>query len=331
MATKYASASGNWSTMTWWTTSGGSTATTAPGAGDDADLNGKSVTLNQDVACAAIVGNGTLTVSGSRAITANIGSATSGFGISSLSYQSLTITGNVYAGNNSWRIQAGAGSTLAITGNVYGQSTRAVTVAHSTASCTINGNLYGSTTAGWVAMEADAGTVTINGNVIGGSVGNAIALFMDSPGASVTINGDVSNPGGGDNAHTISIKFGTVTVNGNVSGRASVAATTTYAIYGNSFANTINVNGTVTAGNIDQTTGGVQYVAAAIVVCKSSTLNLTGSLVDYSKASAVVIAGGTFNYTPTNQQTATLGGKTMYPMAGAVAPLHGGLLGGDVL
>ena len=61
--------------MTWWTTSGGTTTTSAPTTGDDADTNGKTVTVDQAVTCDNIVGTGTLAITGNRTVTANLGGA----------------------------------------------------------------------------------------------------------------------------------------------------------------------------------------------------------------------------------------------------------------
>lgn len=239
MATKYANATGNWSTMTWLDAPAGS-ATTAPGSGDDVDLNGKTVTVDQTVTVLSIIGAGTLAVSGNQTINAVCGSAGAAWGCTlNGASQTVTVNGAVTAGITNHRLTvSGASTVLNVTGTV-----------------TAGGAVRG--------ITAMAGTIGIVGNVAGGG-GNGVV----NNGATITVSGNVTAPGAGVGYNHLA---GTTTITGNV-------------------------------------TGG----SASGLSISSGTVNLTGTLTD-GTASAYTKSGGTFNYTPTTSQTATIGGKVMYP------------------
>lgn len=226
MATKYASATGNWSTMTWWTTSGGSTTTTAPGVGDDANLNGFAVTIDQNVTCDKIVGAGSMPISSSRTITAQMGDAASTWGSNSQitgagtvvnfigefvatsrttigfavnTGATVNVTGNVSgatpnAGNNP--TLRNVGGTLNITGNIVGGTYQTQTtqyaVQHTSGTTTIIGNVTGGTTANLAssAILITTGTVNVTGNIVdatASAVSKAGGTLNYTPTASQTV------------------------------------------------------------------------------------------------------------------------------------------------
>ncbi len=193
MATKYANSSTNWSTMTWLDAPAGST-TTAPTTGDDADLNGKTVTIDQTVTCDNIVGAGTLAVSGSRTINANVGNASAAFSCTLTASQTVTVNGNVVGGTTASKITVnGASTTLNVNGNVVGGAgsvVRAITA--TTGTVNVVGNL--STVSNANAMLAGGATVTITGNV-NGSVGTVAALNINA--GTVTVTGNLVDGGAG--------------------------------------------------------------------------------------------------------------------------------------
>jgi hypothetical protein len=253
VATKYLSATANYSTAAWLDAPAGS-ATTAPGTSDDVDINGKTLTVDQNVTVANIVGTGTLIISGNRTINANVGSDTSAFGV-----------GNI-----------GAGQTVVINGNVRGGT--ATKLSCNGGPLTINGNAFGGTSVNVRALTPiGSGVVNLNGDATGGSAGFAHAISMT--GGTLTHTG-ILIAGSNATSHGLSISSGTATITGGATGSGSVGS-----------------NG------FNQTGG---------------TVALTGNLVDGSVGTAFGKTGGTFNYTPTSTNTATIGGKVMYPTAGSV-------------
>lgn len=271
--------------MTWWTTSGGSTTTSAPTTGDDADLNSKTVTIDQAVTCDNIIGAGTLAMSGSRTINASLGSSASSF-VASWTSVTTTINGNIIGGTQAAAmLQTGNPSTTNITGNMTGGST-------SNSVMTIP---FGS-------------IVTITGSVTSGTNGVGSTIALSSGGNSLTVNGNLIA------ITQLAIQqsgTGTVTINGSVTGGTTLSNNSPAGVTINS--GTLIIVGTVSGGS---GTPNAQGHTPAGVVCRGGTTTIIGSLVDVSGASAVERCGGTFNYTPTNSQTATIGGKTLYPTAG---------------
>jgi hypothetical protein len=237
LATKYANATGNWSTMMWLDAPAGSV-TTAPGVGDDADLNSKTVTIDQDVTLDNIVGAGALAISGNRTINANLGNSAATF--------SFTI-------NNGSLVAA-------INGNIQASSTANIVrvTVYNVSSLVITGNITGGT--GSSGMRVAGGSVSVVGNVTGGVTGTA------SSGSGIGHDG------------------GSLTITGTVTGGSGTGTDLRFAGHG------------VT------NTGG--------------TLTLTGSLVDTNISAICNSASATFNYTPGDSDTVTIGGTTMYPTGG---------------
>lgn len=176
MATKYLSATASLSVAVWWTTSGGSTTTTAPGIGDDANLNGKTLTVDQAFTCDNIVGTtGAMAVSGSQTINANIGNAASGFSSTLSAAQTVTINGNVIAGLTASRINvSGASTVLNVAGNATGSGVAAnlaaITITN-TGTVSMVGTLTGGSASGSHGAIVQFGTFNLTGNLVDGGAG----------------------------------------------------------------------------------------------------------------------------------------------------------------
>lgn len=145
MATYTATATGNWSTMTW-SPSG------TPGAGDIVEAGAYTVTIDQNITVASIrttSGGGTFNVTAAR-----------------------TLTCDVIAGSTAClNISHGTG-TVTINGNVTGGSaSNARGVNTSGAGTTVvNGNVTGGSASGCIGLyNTGSGTITITGSAIPGT------------------------------------------------------------------------------------------------------------------------------------------------------------------
>lgn len=343
MATKYASAAGNWSTMVWWTTSGGTTTTAAPTTGDTADLNGKAVTIDGNITLDAIVGAGTLTITGNRTITAAVGGAADTFTCNiGTSNQTVSFVGTVTGGASGTRITAGGNNTVNVS---------------------INGNVVGSASAASVTtISVNSGAhLTVTGDVTGGT-GNSGSRAISCGGGGTTASGFITIFGNvtGMLSQGVLMQPGTLVITGNVNGSATSGQNGVYinTQSGSGITSSTTINGTMTGGitanaaAVRVDTGGTLVLSGAIVgggasgahgllvtgalasitvnanvqggancngisLTAGSTINLAGTLTDSASGSAVSNQGGTVSYTPASTDTATIGGKTMYPTAGA--------------
>ena len=198
MATITAAKGGNWSDPTVWN---GGVLPGAGGANDNADSNGYSVTINQDVNLngGALIGTsagaGGFIVASSRTITANITASVKALlSVNCSAGVTVTVIGNVTAGTTGAGIFTGSAGALNITGNVLGGS--------------------GSNTHG--VDNRSSGPMTVTGNVTGGASGNGI--FHYKAGAILTVvgivtGGSVPSPTGITNGLA-----GTVNITGSVVG-----------------------------------------------------------------------------------------------------------------
>jgi hypothetical protein len=210
MAVVYPAANDNWSTVANWM-SGGNPYGQLPQSGDIVCANGKTVTIDMDLAAytfdrlttaatapAAAGGGFTMGISGT--INANITAGTTpcltstGIGIT------LVINGEITGGSgyNAWGIYCTAACTVTVTGNVTGVSGYQAYGILCTAACTVTvtGNVTGGSGAHGIECRA-ACTVTITGNVTGGS--DAYGIYF-SAACTMTITGNVT---GGSGAYGI--------------------------------------------------------------------------------------------------------------------------------
>lgn len=289
MASRYATASGNWSNPAIW--DGG---VAIPAAGDtvrpntftvtiDQNLTGATYDLRNDAGAPAAAG-GSFAVSsipgGGRTINANItrGASTNCLVVSATS-GTLTLTGNIATDTNVNAGQAlsvsGAGCTVNVTGTVNGGSGTGSTTnsvdgigVSAVATLNVTGNVTGGSTSGAGAQNGidvtAAATVTVTGNVTGGPGGANCAGIRIAADATVTINGNVtgsatSTPHGIDVTSTT--WNGDLIINGDTTASATAAAvlvsTTT------STTGSVDFNGDVTAA-----TGfhGAQFTTGAVLV-----------------------------------------------------------------
>jgi len=220
MAVKYyTAASGNWSTAGNW--NGGA----VPQAGDDVYANGKTVTIDTNIAVTKIssevcpdtsVGGGEFRFTADR-----------------------TVACNIVAGSTQCVQIATAGVTISIVGSVYGgsgASARAIYLNQATITLNITGNVYGgsgSVGAYGIVHGSIYTAITINvfGSVYGGSGSRGIVLLSGV----VNVTGYVY----ADNLSAIVAD--TVTVNGETWGSSSVAAIVEYT----SGSGTVNIAGLV--------------------------------------------------------------------------------------
>ncbi len=228
MAVVYPAANDNWSTVANWM-SGGNPYGQLPQSGDIVCANGKTVTIDMDLAAytfdrlttvatspAAAGGGFTMGISGT--INANIiagttscltstgtgttlvingeikGGSANARGLTCSGDCTMTITGNVTGGSGGYGIYCSAACTMTITGNVTGGSNHAYGI-YCTAACTmtITGNVTGGSGNYAYGIYCTAAcTVTITGNVTGGSAGSAYGIFCTTQTSYVTIRGIIT-------------------------------------------------------------------------------------------------------------------------------------------
>ena len=214
----------------------------------------------------------------------------------------------------------GTGGGLTCTTNRTITLTNAGTVISGTWTCTLNtasttitiaagtGTIVGSTTAVTrFTVSGSSTTLTITANLTGGSATNSRIVNLTS--GAVNITGDLTG-GSGANSEALRVTGGTGTVTGNATGGSTNGIIALAAIVSGS-SSILNFTGTVNGGSGTQ--GSANTMGNhGLGVYNTGTLNLTGSVVDSAKYTAVVNSGGVFTYTPTAAQTATLGGKVLY-------------------
>lgn len=334
MATKYLSATSAWSSATWWTTAGGSTTTAAPGVGDSADLNGRTLTIDQDITCDALIGaTGTLAVSGNRTINANVGNTSAGFGCTlSGANQTVTINGNVQAGITTTRITLNGASTilnvngnvvgggsgirgisittcdeLNITGNVTGGSTSSTAfgIGYGPGAITIVGDVTATSASGIGYLTTGACTIDVTGNVttsVNGTIPRGILLSNGSP--TLTINGNVTSANGSSLAGlTVSTANATATINGNVTGSSAHASGFGATIS----AGSLTINGDVIAGS----------TGTHAIEVTGGTLEVVGNIEERDGLTTIHVSAGTFTYSPASDDTVEYGGATLYATQGS--------------
>lgn len=289
MATITAAASGNWSNPVTWT--GG----VVPAAGDTADLNGFTVTMD----VATIPASGTLAALTSPAKAGSLALAMAG----STAYQ-INATA-ITAGTKNGGLIAASGfapsSTLVVNGNLTGGTGASANalLAVGSGDITINGNVVGGSGSGADAVYiANVSPLTINGNVTASAGGNGVTTNSGllNP---MTINGNVV---GGAASNKIGIQYGgasALVVNGNVTGGTGASAAGIYAV--NASGGSVTVNGDVSAGSVSSAYGvrNTNGVNVAVTINGTITAGSVGpfapALYNGSTAATYTVNGSVVN------------------------------------
>lgn len=211
----YPAANDNWSTVANWM-SGGAPYGQLPQSGDIVCSNGKTVTIDIDlaaytfdrlttVATSPAAAGGGFIVGVNCTINADIYGGSSCL-TASVQGIILNVFGNISGCNGGTRgnIQITAICNVNVTGDVTGGGSYAYGIS-CTAACnvTVTGNVTGgSQTYAWGISCTAACAVTITGNVTGGSSGSYAYGIQCNAACTVTITGNVTG-GGGTNAYGI--------------------------------------------------------------------------------------------------------------------------------
>lgn len=194
-ATITAAQTGNWSATATWT--GG----VLPGAGDVAEANGKTVTIDQDVTVTSLTtaSGGGFACSTTRTINAQIHAvASTCLAFSGINGTILTIIGGVYAGAgpNYVGIYCTSSGVINITGDVHGgsggsSSNPAAGVSNgSSGIINITGNAYAGTIGGSYGLyNSSTGIINLTGNSHGGAIATARGSYNAATG-SINISGN---------------------------------------------------------------------------------------------------------------------------------------------
>lgn len=246
MATIKAAANGNFADGATWT--GG----VAPGIGDVAVANNKTITVAADAQCDEVrndttggaTAGGTFSLNNGVTLTADVyaggatgqcvtfalatpntaavigavtgGSIAGGYGISVSSTGTLTVTGTITGGSGGHGIYSAHANVLNVVGNVVAGSVAAIRN-NGGGTLNITGNVTGGAT--YALYLSNTGGAAITGNVTGGSSNNGWGIYSSNSG-SITVNGDVTG-GSGSQSHGIYSAGGAgITVTGTCQGGA---------------------------------------------------------------------------------------------------------------
>jgi hypothetical protein len=228
MAVKYPTANGNWSTAANWNDG------TLPATGDIVCANGKTVTIDIDLAAYTF----------DRLTTVATSPAAAGGGFTCAI--ACTINANLITGTSQLLLLSHTvGNTVYINGNSIGGNAIVCINNSSTGALTITGNVSAGFNTGYGIYNGSTGAITITGNVTGGVAGGGVIGIYNASNASITITGNVSS-GAGGTAHGIyNGSTGAITITGNVTGGSSSNA---YGI-NNLSTSVINVVGVVISGS----------------------------------------------------------------------------------
>jgi hypothetical protein len=325
MATRYAVATGNWSSTATW--DGG----TLPTSADDVFSNGFTVTIDGTFTVLSIrntlnavpvilaggqfryANGGNLTCTAAQAIyvgsttpTLEMTLASPNTAIFSGSVLTLTNTANYIAIRNS-----GSG-TLTCNGNynIDGSASGRILIAHtSTGTTNIISSTISSTVtsggAGAVLNMTGNGIVNITGNVSGSGASGSIS---SSP---ILSNIGTLNITGNTTAATSAVVFLTGSVNYFQTGNVN-ASTTQAAIYNNSAAATISVTGIITAGT------GAPAIYSAFALSSGygsgTFVKVSGNVVNSNNVMAIVAPRVTIDTSTSSWlfQISTGGNRTLY-------------------
>jgi hypothetical protein len=159
MAVKYPTANGNWSTAANWNDG------TLPATGDIVCANGKTVTIDIDLAAYTF----------DRLTTVATSPAAAGGGFTCAI--ACTINANLITGTSQLLLLSHTvGNTVYINGNSIGGNAIVCINNSSTGALTITGNVSAGFNTGYGIYNGSTGAITITGNVTGGSSSNAYGI-----------------------------------------------------------------------------------------------------------------------------------------------------------
>ncbi|GIV49766.1 MAG: hypothetical protein KatS3mg038_0287 [Candidatus Kapaibacterium sp.] len=259
MADIYAIANGNWSNPAIW--SGG----VVPGVSDNVWLNGKTITLDQDISVASLSSEANATLGTVAGGTLDIPNT--------YSTRSITASGDITHGGNVPLINVTNNTNLTITASTIYSSTSSgtqtvnLTTGSSSNQLIFNANLVARSSYIYKGVNGNSPNITVNGNtkgfggyvlywnyhsgsiVVNGIVKNGL-VNAGSTSPNMTINGDVLvENDSGLMCVSLAEAYGTTnsqfTVNGNVYGGNVVAIR----LDGSSQRRTVIINGNVIGGN----------------------------------------------------------------------------------
>ncbi|GIV49887.1 MAG: hypothetical protein KatS3mg038_0408 [Candidatus Kapaibacterium sp.] len=232
MADVYAIANGNWSDPAIWSGS------TVPGTADNVWLNGKTITLDQDISVASLSSEANATLGTVAGGTLDIPST--------YSTRTITASGDIKQGGTTYLITVTNSTVLTITATTLLSSD---TGSQGTIRITNGGAFQITVNATVVARNVvvfdHPGTTTsslvIQGDVFSIGPSYAISTYARALG-NIVINGNVKN---GGIRHS---DYGLFTINGNVISEAGLASLNPIEVGGGGGVKSITINGNVIAG-----------------------------------------------------------------------------------
>ncbi|GIW60995.1 MAG: hypothetical protein KatS3mg087_2061 [Patescibacteria group bacterium] len=230
MADVYAIANGNWSDPAIWSGS------TVPGTADNVWLNGKTITLDQDISVASLSSEANATLGTVAGGTLDIPST--------YSTRSITASGDIRHGGTTNMITFTAATQIVLSASaIYSSSNSGGTVLRCTSTSgtfivTAQANLV-ARVANVVGSAGAAINISITGDVY--SIGNGYVLYAYGLSGTFTINGNAKNGTFEGDAAFSGI------VNGNVLTESSLAAKQAFWFFGGNN-QSLQVNGNVICG-----------------------------------------------------------------------------------
>lgn len=298
MATRYAVATGNWSSTATW-----DGLTTLPGTGDDVYSDGKTVTIDQDITVLSLRNT-------------NRGGGTTGGGFTVSTNRTITLTGNGITSFGSAVLTTSGTAVVALNSNVNAPSSSSVGITHgSSGTLTITGNIL--TASGGTNVHnvsCTSGPLVVVGNVTGGGGTTSNAINSTGASASVTITGTIT---GGTNSPAVLVSGATavLTVTGNITaGSGGSNATAAVSLSGNSLTKWHSIVGNVTATN---STGALGNHGILDTNTGGGGVSHSGSLIDSSQGDCAINARR-YRCVPTLLTTRQHTSSTSYPSGGLI-------------
>jgi hypothetical protein len=310
MATRWAVASGNWSSNATWNGT-----SSIPSNGDTVYANGFNVTINQNVSIGGAnnvsVNAGSFLI-GSRYVITSVGSTSwTAIGASSNNVGVIFVATGVGSGTGvastvasinttavaSIPIVTGGSFTIAdtytLTANIFSGTTACLTFsANSPASAFVIGNASAGSAGGAVGIQnTGTGTITITGNITAGQSG--IHGCQNSSTGTINIIGTITG-GSGTNAYGAqNASTGTISVTGSAVGGSGNAPAGNNAVAG-----TFIVTGDVTAGTTSNGLVCSANAASLNIIVGNVTASTTGNGFSSQNSNAINrISGSAFDAT----------------------------------
>lgn len=274
MGTYTATATGNWSTMTW-------SPLGTPGSGDTVDCAGYTVTIDQDVNLGAgslVATNasaGGFSVTAARNITANVTATVRTVLTDSHTTGTVSITGNLQGGSttNANAVTSGNIGPLAVVGSVTGgsgASAQGLYKSGSTGTVSVTGAVTGGGGAGSSALGVrllSTSAASITGNCVGGGASGCVGFGVEAA-STATVNGTATGGTGSSAYGASSSAAGSLTVTeaiGNAFGPGSAVANSVAGVYGSATAGAVTRVYKATSGAYGQypVAGAVKIVSDA--------------------------------------------------------------------